>query len=588
MNVVEDGDQIKASGDRIKAASQVVGTGGATAGTGAFGPNAWLVEDMYDRYLADPTSVSESWREFFADYRPRERLRHRAAPARRRWTSAPPAAPPSGAGRTSLPSDSAAAARSVPSLTGGTVRGALRPIGTKRRRLVRCRRSRRGHAAARGGGPHRGQHGGLAGRPHRHQRAGGSGQAARGQSHHHQQPALPDHRRQGQFHPSDRLRSGQGAHRRAGHERLLRRPTPTARGPRVWSDTVTWASGWRWTSRRATAAARCWCPASPTPTRWTSGGSSAPTRSWCARSTPTRSTPEDFAGTTVTLTNPGTLGTVQSVPRLMRRAGSHRRSRGTGRPAGFEAADPRTLADLGIGKTVTLTSTYDHRIIQGAESGLFLAYVSECLMGKHGFYGEVFESLDIPYEPVRMGAGRQCVRRRGRRRPPPPGQAGACADPHQHVPGARPSHRPPRSPGRRTARAPPRARPAPLRPDHLGPAPPVRGRRAGRQGHGHPGRDPAHAARRLLPDAGHRVHAHPGPRAEALDPTARRGGVHRPRARRTAPHPRSAECRRGLRAVPPFPLRRAEAVRAGRSRVGHRPARHHPRRGGATRVSTRR
>src|SRR6516165_12817305 len=37
---------------------------------GSFGPNAWLVDDMYDRFLADPESVSESWREFFADYRP--------------------------------------------------------------------------------------------------------------------------------------------------------------------------------------------------------------------------------------------------------------------------------------------------------------------------------------------------------------------------------------------------------------------------------------------------------------------------------------------------------------------------------------
>ena len=65
------------------------------------------------------------------------------------------------------------------------------------------------------------------------------------------------------------------------------------------------------------------------------------------------------------------------------------------------------LAELGVGKTVTLTSTYDHRIIQGAESGLFLAHVSECLMGKHGFYDEVFESLEIPYEPVTLAAGRQ-------------------------------------------------------------------------------------------------------------------------------------------------------------------------------------
>jgi 2-oxoglutarate dehydrogenase E1 component len=111
--------------------------------------------------------------------------------------------------------------------------------------------------------------------------------------------------------------------------------------------------------------------------------------------------PDDFAGTTVTLTNPGTLGTVQSVPRLMPGQGVIVGVGALGVPAGFEATDPHTLAELGVGKTVTLTSTYDHRIIQGAESGLFLAYVAECLMGKHDFYHQVFEAMEIPYEPVR-------------------------------------------------------------------------------------------------------------------------------------------------------------------------------------------
>ena len=82
--------------------------------------------------------------------------------------------------------------------------------------------------------------------------------------------------------------------------------------------------------------------------------------------------PDDFAGTTVSLTNPGTLGTVQSVPRLMPGQGAIIGVGALGYPAGFEAADPRVLAELGLGKVVTLTSTYDHRIIQGAESGLFL------------------------------------------------------------------------------------------------------------------------------------------------------------------------------------------------------------------------
>jgi 2-oxoglutarate dehydrogenase E1 component len=111
--------------------------------------------------------------------------------------------------------------------------------------------------------------------------------------------------------------------------------------------------------------------------------------------------PDDFSGTTVTLTNPGTLGTIQSVPRLMPGQGLIVGVGALTFPPGFEAADPRTLAELGIGKTVNLTSTYDHRIIQGAESGLFLAYVSECLTGRHGFYEDVFQSLAIPYEPVR-------------------------------------------------------------------------------------------------------------------------------------------------------------------------------------------
>ena len=110
---------------------------------------------------------------------------------------------------------------------------------------------------------------------------------------------------------------------------------------------------------------------------------------------------DDLAGATVSITNPGTLGTVQSVPRLMPGQGAIFGVGALAWPAGFEAADPRALANLGVGKVLTLTSTYDHRIIQGAESGLFLKYVAECLTGGHEFYDEVFASLGIPYEPAR-------------------------------------------------------------------------------------------------------------------------------------------------------------------------------------------
>jgi 2-oxoglutarate dehydrogenase E1 component len=70
-------------------------------------------------------------------------------------------------------------------------------------------------------------------------------------------------------------------------------------------------------------------------------------------------------------------------------------------PAEFQGADERALADLGVSKVVTVTSTYDHRIIQGAESGLFLKRVHELLLGQHGFYEDVFQSLEVPYEAVR-------------------------------------------------------------------------------------------------------------------------------------------------------------------------------------------
>ena len=111
--------------------------------------------------------------------------------------------------------------------------------------------------------------------------------------------------------------------------------------------------------------------------------------------------PDDFSGTTVSLTNPGTLGTVQSVPRLMPGQGAIIGVGALGYPPGFEAADPRVLAELGLGKVVTLTSTYDHRIIQGAESGLFLGRVASLLTGADGFYDDLFESMGVPYEPVR-------------------------------------------------------------------------------------------------------------------------------------------------------------------------------------------
>ncbi|MFL6242365.1 MAG: multifunctional oxoglutarate decarboxylase/oxoglutarate dehydrogenase thiamine pyrophosphate-binding subunit/dihydrolipoyllysine-residue succinyltransferase subunit, partial [Acidimicrobiia bacterium] len=111
--------------------------------------------------------------------------------------------------------------------------------------------------------------------------------------------------------------------------------------------------------------------------------------------------PDDFAGTTGTITNPGTIGTKHSVPRLMAGQGFIVGVGAIGFPAEFEGADQRTMAQLGVSKTITLTSTYDHRVIQGAESGRFLAVVHDLLLGNDEFYDDIFQSFAVPYEPAR-------------------------------------------------------------------------------------------------------------------------------------------------------------------------------------------
>ena len=109
----------------------------------------------------------------------------------------------------------------------------------------------------------------------------------------------------------------------------------------------------------------------------------------------------DFQGTTISLTNPGTIGTVHSVPRLMEGQGLIVGVGALDYPAEFQGASEEVLANQGVSKTITMTSTYDHRIIQGAMSGDFLGRVHQYLLGENDFYGEIFRSLRIPYEPIR-------------------------------------------------------------------------------------------------------------------------------------------------------------------------------------------
>jgi multifunctional 2-oxoglutarate metabolism enzyme len=109
----------------------------------------------------------------------------------------------------------------------------------------------------------------------------------------------------------------------------------------------------------------------------------------------------DFQGTTISLTNPGTIGTAASNPRLMSGQSAIIATGAIEFPAEYSGMTSAALSALGISKTVTLTSTYDHRVIQGAESGLFLAKIDEFIRGQHGFYNSIFKDLSINISPLR-------------------------------------------------------------------------------------------------------------------------------------------------------------------------------------------
>ncbi len=357
-------------------------TDAGALGTGAFGPNAWLVEDMFDRYLTDPTSVSESWREFFADYRPPGSSPAAVAPA----AAAPPAPAVGGA----PPAPTPPAAPTAP----GPVTGAeARPdaSGKEAEKAVPLR--------------------GAAGRIVANMEASlGVPTATSVRT----VPAkLLEVNRTIVNNQLFRTTGGKVSFTHligyAVIKGLIAVPAMNAafvedadgKGTPGVIRHQHVGLGLAVDVEKSDGSRTLLVPCITEADRRDFRGFVSAYEELVRKIHTNKIAPDDFAGTTVTLTNPGTLGTVQSVPRLMPGQGLIVGVGALGVPPGFEAADTRTLAELGVGKTVTLTSTYDHRIIQGAESGLFLAYVSECLMGGHGFYDEVFESLDIPYEPVR-------------------------------------------------------------------------------------------------------------------------------------------------------------------------------------------
>jgi 2-oxoglutarate dehydrogenase E1 component len=116
-------------------------------------------------------------------------------------------------------------------------------------------------------------------------------------------------------------------------------------------------------------------------------------------------TVDDLRGATMTLTNPGGIGTVASVPRLMPGQGTIVATGAIGYPAQFSGMSEKAVRQLGVSKVMTMSSTYDHRVIQGAESGEFLRRIDDLLNGSDGFYEAIFVSLGLPVPADVAAAG---------------------------------------------------------------------------------------------------------------------------------------------------------------------------------------
>jgi len=331
--------------------------------TTSLGPNAWLVDEMYERFVADPTAVSESWRDFFADYRAETAVP--AAPA-----NAPALAPAPANGAASRPPDAPAARDDEGA--GQPLKGAAAAIAANMERSLEVptatsfrevpakllevnRRVVNNHLARTRGGKVSFTH--IIGYA-----------AVRAVARH--VPVMNNSYVTG---ADDRGRLVRPEHVNVGIAVDVENPD----GTRSLMVPVIKAA--------ETLDFRAFVGAYEDLIR---------------RVRSRKLQLADLQGATISLTNPGTIGTVQSVPRLMRGQGLIVGVGRIGFPAAFDGADPDALARLGLSKTVTITSTYDHRIIQGAESGQFLAVVHELLLGEHGFYEDLFASMDLPYTAV--------------------------------------------------------------------------------------------------------------------------------------------------------------------------------------------
>jgi 2-oxoglutarate dehydrogenase E1 component len=343
------------------------------------GPNAWLVDEMYEQYLADPSSVSESWKDFFHDYRPTASPRSATQPSAATPAPAEASAP---AATTSAPTTVAPAPAAAPTAPARSTEPA-EPPGTPLR--------------------------GAAARIVANMEA--SLEVPTATSFREVPAKLLEVNRKIVNGYLGRTRGGKISFTHVIGYAVVRAITETT--PVMNSSYAEDADGKPRVVRhphlglglavdveKADGSRTLLVPCIKDADTLDFAEFYTAYEDLIRKVRSNKLAPDDFAGVTVTLTNPGTIGTVQSVPRLMPGQGLIVGVGSLDFPTAYAGADPATLADLGLSKVMTITSTYDHRIIQGAESGLFLKRVHELLMGADGFYEEIFRAIGVPYEAV--------------------------------------------------------------------------------------------------------------------------------------------------------------------------------------------
>jgi 2-oxoglutarate decarboxylase len=375
-----------------------------------FGPNEWLVEEMYDQFLADPSSVDAAWHDFFADFKPTQNAQAKADTARQQQADVKPASN----GQASQPSPKAvqnadsAAKQSAPTAKPATAKAAPAKAAPKPAAKAEPKADAKPQAKE---------------EPESKQLRGAAAAIAKNMDASLSVPTATSVRAvPAKLMADNRIVINNHLKRTRGgkisfthligyamvralknfpnmnrHYQLID-GKPFAITPEHVNFGLAIDMKGKDGSRTLVVASIKGCEDMSFLQFWQAY------EEIVKKARNNKLTADDFSGTTISLTNPGGIGTNHSVPRLQAGQGAIIGVGAMQYPAAFEGTSEKTLVDLGISKIMTLTSTYDHRIVQGAESGEFLKRIHQLLLGEDGFYDDVFTSLRLPYEPIRWVA----------------------------------------------------------------------------------------------------------------------------------------------------------------------------------------